>query len=67
MKCLFWFYRNVVKNLFPDLIGSCRFVPSCSAYTLEAVRRYGTIKGTYLGVKRILRCNGFFKGGFDPA
>lgn len=43
----------------------CRFVPSCSEYTYEAVKKYGTIKGLFLGFKRILRCNPFSKGGVD--
>lgn len=67
MKYLMWTYKNVVKNLFPGLYGTCRYSPSCSQYTYDAVKRYGTIKGVYFGVKRVLRCNGFFKGGFDPA
>lgn len=66
MTIIIKFYRNFVKFLFPTLIGSCRFTPTCSEYAYQAIKRYGTIRGTYLGVKRILRCNGFFKGGFDP-
>jgi len=44
----------------------CRFVPSCSEYTYEAVKKYGVIKGLWKGVKRVARCNVFSKGGIDP-
>ena len=43
----------------------CRFTPSCSEYTYEAVKKYGVIKGLFLGSKRILKCNPFSKGGID--
>ncbi len=44
----------------------CRFSPSCSTYTYETVSRYGIIKGLYLGLRRILKCHPWNKGGFDP-
>ena len=44
----------------------CRFVPTCSAYALEAVRRYGPFKGGWLALRRILRCHPFNPGGYDP-
>lgn len=44
----------------------CRFTPSCSQYTLEAIEKYGLIKGSWLGAKRIIRCNPFNPGGHDP-
>jgi uncharacterized protein len=44
----------------------CRFEPTCSAYALEAIKKYGPGKGLYLAIKRILKCNPFFKGGYDP-
>lgn len=44
----------------------CRFQPSCSSYTYQAVEKYGTIKGLFLGTKRIIRCNPYSKGGYDP-
>ncbi|OGC57152.1 membrane protein insertion efficiency factor YidD [candidate division WWE3 bacterium RIFCSPLOWO2_12_FULL_36_10] len=47
-------------------LGVCRFEPSCSSYTHEAIQRFGAFKGVFMGLGRILRCNPFFKGGYDP-
>lgn len=44
----------------------CRFVPTCSEYALEAIEKYGAVKGGFLAVKRILKCHPFHKGGYDP-
>lgn len=44
----------------------CRFFPSCSEYTYQAIEKYGVLRGAWLGIKRILRCNPFCKGGIDP-
>lgn len=44
----------------------CRFHPTCSEYTYQAIDKYGVIKGSFLGLKRILRCNPFTRGGYDP-
>ena len=46
--------------------GACKYIPTCSNYGIEAINEYGSIKGTYLTIKRILRCNPFSKGGYDP-
>lgn len=46
--------------------GACRYTPTCSQYAIEAIEEHGIIKGTMLGARRILRCNPFFKGGYDP-
>lgn len=45
---------------------TCRFVPTCSAYAIEAITKYGALKGSALALWRILRCNPFSKGGYDP-
>lgn len=57
------FYQKFISPLFPP---SCRFYPTCSHYGLEAVRRFGAIKGSYLTIKRILKCHPFHSGGYDP-
>ncbi|MFC1598414.1 membrane protein insertion efficiency factor YidD [Patescibacteria group bacterium] len=53
-----------LSRFFPFL--GCRFHPSCSQYTYEAIARYGAIKGTWKGIKRVLRCHPFSRGGHDP-
>lgn len=45
---------------------NCKFIPTCSNYGIEAIKTYGAIKGSLLTIKRILRCNPFSKGGYDP-
>ncbi|MDX1923674.1 MAG: membrane protein insertion efficiency factor YidD [Rickettsiaceae bacterium] len=51
--------------LSPYLGPSCRFLPTCSEYSYRAINKYGVIKGIFLSIKRIARCNPFFKGGID--
>ena len=60
------FLRLYKAFLSPFLPSACRFEPTCSQYAAEAVEKYGVIRGTWMGVKRILRCQPFCKGGFDP-
>lgn len=58
--------RGYQLTVSPVLPPSCRFFPSCSQYALEAVRRYGAVKGFWLGARRLLRCHPWNPGGFDP-
>lgn len=57
------FYRKYISPLKKP---SCIYVPTCSAYALQAYERFGFFKGTYLTVKRVLSCHPFHKGGYDP-
>ncbi|NLM65437.1 MAG: membrane protein insertion efficiency factor YidD [Firmicutes bacterium] len=57
-------YRKFVSPLKKG--PTCRFVPTCSEYAFEAIRLHGALKGTYLAVRRVLRCHPFCKGGYDP-
>lgn len=56
-------YQVLLSPLLPN---SCRFQPTCSQYTLEAVRHYGALRGVLLGIKRIAKCHPFHPGGYDP-
>ncbi len=58
--------RFYQKHISPHFPAVCRFRPSCSHYMLTAIERYGTVRGTWLGMLRILRCNPFSDGGWDP-
>lgn len=57
------FYQYAISPLLPN---SCRFTPSCSEYTKEAILKHGVFKGIFLGVKRIARCNPWGGSGYDP-
>ena len=56
-------YQMVVS---PHLPTSCRYAPTCSNYSQEAVQRYGAVKGSWMGIKRLARCHPFGGKGFDP-
>ncbi|HXL02999.1 MAG TPA: membrane protein insertion efficiency factor YidD [Candidatus Atribacteria bacterium] len=57
------FYQKYISPLFPP---SCRFEPTCSEYARQALRKYGLWKGGFLALRRLMRCNPYFPGGYDP-
>ena len=64
---LIGFIRFYQRNISPGLPPRCRFIPTCSQYALEAVERYGAVKGGWLALRRFLRCHPFYKGPLnDP-
>ncbi len=66
MIVLIKFYKKHI-SLFMEKAGvRCKFYPTCSEYALQALNKYGFLKGTWLSLKRILKCNPFSKGGYDP-
>ncbi len=56
-------YKLLISPLFPS---SCRFTPTCSEYSIAAIKKYGVIKGGFLSIKRISKCHPFHPGGYDP-
>jgi len=58
--------RGYQKFISPFLPPTCRFYPTCSSYFVQALQKYGFFKGSYLGVRRIMRCHPFNPGGYDP-
>ena len=56
-------YRRYLSPMLPP---SCRYTPSCSLYTLQAIEKYGALRGLSMGAFRVLRCHPFARGGFDP-
>lgn len=63
---LVFLIRIYKKSISPYLPPSCRFTPTCSEYALEAVNRFGVLKGGWLSIKRVCKCNPFHKGRYDP-
>ncbi|WP_300304205.1 membrane protein insertion efficiency factor YidD [Anaerosolibacter sp.] len=63
---LIWMVKIYRKYISPLKQPSCRFYPTCSQYALDALSKYGAIKGTILSIKRILKCHPFHPGGHDP-
>lgn len=64
MKLIRFYQRYISKYI---LVGAhCRFTPTCSQYSYEAYKKYGVFKGTYLTIRRLLKCHPFHEGGYDP-
>ena len=67
MKAVALFLIRAYKALLSPLLGTrCRYYPSCSDYTYEAIKKHGFVRGTSLGMRRLLRCHPFHEGGIDP-
>lgn len=60
------FLRFYKRRVSPGLPPACRFIPTCSEYTIGAIEKYGAAKGSWLAFRRLLRCNPFHPGGYDP-
>ena len=65
IKIINWYQKNISKFLDSKNI-KCKYYPTCSEYTKQAIEKYGVLKGCSLGAIRILKCNPFSKGGYDP-
>ena len=65
-KCLVRAVRGYRRYLSPLLPDSCIYSPTCSEYALEAIQKYGAARGSWLAFRRVLRCNPFRRGGYDP-
>ena len=70
MKKIMIFLLKVYKKTISPMISACgihcKYYPTCSEYAKQAITKYGVVKGGYLSIKRILKCNPFSKGGYDP-
>lgn len=60
------FYQKWISPVFQSIGINCKYYPTCSEYMKQAIEKYGCVKGIFLGIKRLLRCNPFSKGGYDP-
>ncbi|TNC81888.1 MAG: membrane protein insertion efficiency factor YidD [Oleiphilus sp.] len=65
-RIVIFLIRIYQRGISPLLGPSCRFYPSCSHYAIEALQRFGFIKGSYLTIRRLLKCHPFHEGGIDP-
>lgn len=65
-RLLIFIIRIYRKYISPYKRPSCRYYPTCSQYSIEAIEKYGSFKGVFMSIWRILRCNPFSKGGYDP-
>lgn len=66
MKKIFLFLISIYQKISKHTPPVCRFYPTCSEYTKQAIIKYGVLKGVWLGIKRILRCHPGNEGGYDP-
>lgn len=66
MKKVIIYLIKIYQSIPGSWHSACRHIPTCSNYTIDAINEYGVIKGSYMGIKRILRCNPFTKSGYDP-
>ena len=60
------FYKKHISIFFEKNGVKCKFYPTCSEYAIQAINKYGILKGSIVSIKRIIRCNPFSKGGYDP-
>ena len=66
-KAMIFLIKTYQLTLSPRFSnGACRYTPTCSQYAIEALQVHGVVKGSLLAIRRIMRCNPFFKGGYDP-
>lgn len=65
-KLLIFLIRIYRKYISPHKPPSCRFYPTCSVYAIQAIEKYGAFKGTFMAIKRILKCHPLHPGGYDP-
>jgi putative membrane protein insertion efficiency factor len=61
-----WLIRGYKKYISPSLPPSCKYLPTCSQYAIDAIVKYGAFRGFFMALWRIVRCNPFSKGGYDP-
>lgn len=67
MKKFLIYLINIYQKHISKFFGNrCKYYPTCSEYTKQAIEKYGAFKGSFYGIKRIIRCNPFSKGGYDP-
>lgn len=64
--CILNYYQKNISPFFRNRGVNCKYYPTCSEYTKQAIKKYGVFKGILIGTKRITRCNPFSKGGYDP-
>lgn len=65
-KIIILIIRGYQRFISPLLPPTCRFYPTCSTYFIQALEKYGLFKGSYLGIRRLLKCHPFHEGGYDP-